>query len=156
MKVFIGPYEDDRKVDIQIDDYDVWSLDHTLGLIILPALKLLRDTKQGSPVIDKEELPEELVSYEKDDDWDGTDEHDHNIHKTWINVLNEMIFAFEIDDDFTNPIFYSDTEITEPGWKKHAIFGSTWWENKELREKALERRQRGLEFFGKYFQCLWD
>jgi len=47
MKVNIGPYNDDeiedfeRKIEVQVDDYDVWGLDHTLALIILPCLKKL-------------------------------------------------------------------------------------------------------------------
>ena len=39
MKVEIGPYEENRKVNVQIDEYDLWNLDHTLALIILPSLK---------------------------------------------------------------------------------------------------------------------
>ena len=41
MKVFIGPYTDDgeeQKTEIEIHEYDTWSMDHTLAPIILPML----------------------------------------------------------------------------------------------------------------------
>ena len=49
-----------RKIKIRIDKYDTWSMDHTLGMIILPMLKQLRDTKHGSPLVDSKDVPEEL------------------------------------------------------------------------------------------------
>ena len=51
---------------VKIDRYDTWSMDHTLADIILPMLKQLRDTKHGSPMVDVEDVPEELriVGYE--------------------------------------------------------------------------------------------
>jgi len=54
MKVMIGPYKDEgvRKVQVAIHDYDTWSADHTLSLIILPLLKRLKELKHGSPIVD--------------------------------------------------------------------------------------------------------
>ena len=51
MKVRLGPYKknSDRKIDVQIDRFDTYSLDHTLAYIILPALIQLRSTKMGVP-----------------------------------------------------------------------------------------------------------
>ena len=49
MKIKIGPYRKNRAYHIHIDDYDVWSLDHTLASIIHPALVRLKDTKHGYP-----------------------------------------------------------------------------------------------------------
>ena len=49
MKIKIGPYRKNRAYHIHIDDYDVWSLDHTLASIIHPALIRLKETKQGYP-----------------------------------------------------------------------------------------------------------
>ena len=102
-----------RKIKIHIDRWDTWSMDHTLGLIVLPMLKQLRDTKHGSPLVDAEDVPEELrmtgyddvssqfrLKFEDDeqfqkDSWEIT-------HRRWEWVLNEMIFAFEhlIDDSW--------------------------------------------------------
>jgi len=36
-----------RKIKIQIDPYDTWSMDHTLSLIIIPMLKQLKEAKRA-------------------------------------------------------------------------------------------------------------
>lgn len=70
MKIEIGPYSDkERKVDIHIDNYDTWSMDHTLSLIIVPMLIQLRDTNHGYP--------------------NGISEEE------WIDLQNKMIWSFE-------------------------------------------------------------
>ena len=46
-----------RKIKIHIDDYDTWSMDHTLALIILPMLKQLKATKHGSCFVNDEDVP---------------------------------------------------------------------------------------------------
>ena len=53
MKINIGPYPDNdeetRVIDIQIDKYDLWNMDHTLALIILPMLIEFRKGEIGCP-----------------------------------------------------------------------------------------------------------
>ena len=52
MKVNISKYpkgSGSRKVSVQIDSFDTWSLDHTLANIIYPALLQLKEQKQGVP-----------------------------------------------------------------------------------------------------------
>ena len=50
MKVQLGKYSKQfKKSKIQIDKFDVWSLDHTLAEIILPCLLQLKDVKHGLP-----------------------------------------------------------------------------------------------------------
>lgn len=42
MKAYIGRYpkgDKERKISIRIDPWDVWNMDHTLALIIVPMLK---------------------------------------------------------------------------------------------------------------------
>mgnify|MGYP001485994660 CR=1 FL=1 len=70
MKVLLGPYNNDtRTVEIQIDKYDTYSVDHTLSLIIVPLLIQLRDTNHGYP---------------------------SNLNeKSWIDIQNKMIWSFE-------------------------------------------------------------
>ena len=64
MFVKLGPPGRKNKAEtIVIDDYDVWNLDSTLALIIVPALKLLKKKKQGAPVVQNEDVPENPVSY---------------------------------------------------------------------------------------------
>jgi len=57
LKVNIGKFpkkfDAQRKVSVQIDDFDTWSLDHTLALIIHPALvKFKQDSLEtGHPCL---------------------------------------------------------------------------------------------------------
>lgn len=140
MKIEIGPYVDegDRLINIQIDKYDTWSMDHTLALIILPMLKQLKETKHGSPMVDLEDVPENL-RYTQTEDYDSqltfefyNDENaakiDCDIHRQWDWVLDEMIWAFEqktIDDQY---------------WT----------------DKHYDRMMNGFRLFGKYYEGLWD
>lgn len=72
MKVEIGPYTDndeqEREIKIHIDDYDIWSIDDTLALIIHPILVRFRENLNGHP----EYLPME----------------------EWEKILDKMIYAF--------------------------------------------------------------
>ena len=47
MKVNIGPYPKNstksRKISIHIDNYDIFNMDTTLALIIIPMLKMRKD-----------------------------------------------------------------------------------------------------------------
>jgi len=54
-----------RRVKVHIDSYDVWSADHTLAMIIHPVLVKLKETKHGSPVVDDEDVPENLRANKK-------------------------------------------------------------------------------------------
>ena len=127
-----------RKIKVRIDRYDTWSMDHTLGTIILPMLKQLKATKQGSGHVDDSDVPEELRSTAvapKENDWDTDD----NWHKRWDWVLDEMIWAFEqIVDDSKYDVFY-DNGYDAEGLKVHN-----------------ERINRGTTLFGKYYRGLWD
>ena len=132
-----------RKVKIRIDPYDTWSMDHTLGLIIVPMLKQLKETKHGSPFVDDADVPEELSSTSapaKENEWDLDDNH----HKRWEWVMDEMIWAFEqiVDDDHESQFF------------DHSV--KPYLYDKDGHVKHSERIQRGTILFGKYYQGLWD
>jgi hypothetical protein len=132
-----------RKVQIKIHDYDVWSMDSTLSLIILPMLKLLKEKKQGSPLVDDEDVPEELRSTsapaltEEEQRWGHVDA---NLHARWEWVLNEMIWAFENQDSEADAHFFEKSKPFDRA-------GYTAWQ---------ERKTRGFTLFGKYFEGLWD
>ena len=77
MKIKIGPFPNHRfyhnwlynwfgyspkqKTSIRIDNYDTWSMDHTLAPIILPMLVQLKATKHGAPMVDMEDVPREYT-----------------------------------------------------------------------------------------------
>ena len=57
-------YSPERKVSVKLDASDTWSMDDTLGHIILPMLYQLAKTKHGSPIVDDDDVPEALRSSE--------------------------------------------------------------------------------------------
>lgn len=157
MKVFIGPYQDDnspRQEDVMLDRWDTWNADHTIALIVAPLLQQIKLDKHGSPSVADEDVPEELRSTSappKKDEWDIDD----NWHKRWNWVLDEMIWAMteHIDKEGENK-FYDDSEVDEEAEINDQIA------NIIIDEEGLKaytnRKQRGFELFGKYFQGLWS
>jgi hypothetical protein len=141
-----------RKVKVRIDKYDTWNMDHTLALIILPMLKQLKATKHGSPYTDDEDVPEHLRSKANRNKMGDLDirnvesgDPDNTIHIRWEWVMNEMIYAFEmeLDEDW-------DLRIYE----KH---GNDWPPAALAERKVIQDRiANGFRLFGKYYQGLWD
>lgn len=116
-----------QKIKVKIDDYDIWSFDHTLAHIIHPALLKIREAKSGLPDIDNEDVPELLRIEEA-----------YCEHK-WNWVLNEMIWTFhEIANE--DPNAPDDTSR------------ANWLEDYKTYEA---RKQNGCRLFGKYYQTLW-
>lgn len=153
-----------RKVKVRVDYYDTWGMDSTISLIILPMLKQLKATKQGSPSVDDSDVPDELKSTNADPPMTDAQltmgDTDNNFHKRWEWVMGEMIWAFEqVNDDDADSQFHSDADPAkprdEPGISidesmkrgKFDMEGYTAWQN---------RKTRGLTLFGKYFEGLWD
>jgi hypothetical protein len=157
MKVDIGHYPENdipRVIDITIDPYDTWSMDHTLALIIAPMLKQLKATKHGAPLVDDEYVPEHLRSTaapSKEHEWDV----DTNYFKRWDYVLDEMIWAMEqiVDDNDENP-FYDMSEVNEEAEIMEQIEAIKC--DHEGLHKHHERIANGTKLFGIFFQSLWD
>jgi hypothetical protein len=151
-----------RKVKIRIDRHDTWSMDHDLSLIILPMLKQIQKSKQGSPCIDDEDVPEHLRSINsttKDNEWDS----DSLVHDRWNWVLSEMIWAFEqlVNEDseeqfHTGVIDYSFEK--QPDGHSIMVKGpnDTHVYDREGHKLFNERISNGLILFGKYYRGLWD
>jgi hypothetical protein len=157
MKVNIGPYPDDdtpRQVEITIDPYDSWNMDHTLALLIVPMLKQLKVTKHGAPLIADEYVPEHLRSTAaplKENEWYT----DNNHFKRWDYVLDEMIWAMEqIVSDNGEDQFFDHSEVNE----EVDIFEQL--AQIKCDYPALEahrmRVANGTKLFGIFFQNLWD
>jgi hypothetical protein len=164
-----------RKVEVRIDNYDVWSMDSTLTPIILPMLKKLKEVKHGSGFIELEDVPESMRCTDTEE-WDSQQVFEFyrepnlqnvkcDIHTRYEWVLDEMIWAFEQlnDDDWEDQYWITHPEIdfTEQPedegktskplrWK---VQGEADWEGMQ---KHRDRIQNGLRLFGKYFQTLWD
>lgn len=135
-----------RKINVHIDRYDAWSLDHTLALIICPALKELKRQHHGAPQVDVEDVPEELrPTPEELAAYNDNGATDSKFFKRWDWVLDEMIYAFEqhSQDDWTEKFY---TKLAEGGYSRDA----------EGFEKENERIANGRRLFAKYYENLWD
>lgn len=132
MKVRLGkPGRKNKANNVTIDNFDVWSLDHTLSTIIHPALIRLKETKHGYP-----ELWEDGMcyhhNYTRQLHFDFIDEEVETEYliKKWNDILDKMIYSFGsiIDED--------------------KLYGS-----KEVDWDAV---QEGLDLFAKHYTSLWD
>ena len=172
MKIKIGKYPTHRwyhnflyekfgignepKVSVHIDDFDTWSMDHTLSYIIDPMLKQLKLTKHGAPIVDNKDVPKELRS----------EPVKHDICPThfdkWDWVLDEMIFAFESKHNDWEEQFHSG-EIdrvfkTLPNGMTEWAEGPNHTFKIDMKgSKAYQKRiSNGFRLFGKYYENLWD
>jgi len=167
MKVLIGEFREDdldREIDVTIDDYDVWSLDHTLAYIIHPALILLKKKKNGGPKVDDEDVPEHLKSTSappKKNNWDTDD----NWFLRWDWIMDEMIWSFsqKLDDNHDAQFYSGDHDIQFVKSKEYPFYSEmvkgpndTFRIDMEGLEKHEARIQNGFRLFGKYYQALWD
>ena len=143
-----------RNVKVKLHKYDTWSADHTLALIVLPMLKQLKETKQGSPMVDNEDVPEHLRQIEQS--WEEVERSDENyerLHAAWEYVLDEMIWAFEMKakDDWEEP--YYGTWIKD---ESKPLGGYSVNTDYDGMQEAQKRISNGLRLFGRYYENLWD
>lgn len=147
-KYIVDPFNNwkGRKVKVKYHDYDTWSLDHTLALIILPGLKQLKAIQHGHPCDVNEDQ--------------------------WAEIMDKMIFAFdEIANDYpgeeafrSGTLDFSFVRANTKGEEDPE--GKVWvmkdgpnnnysvdWEGRKMYD---ERIQEGLTLFGKYYRSLWD
>ena len=148
-----------RKIQVRIDRYDTWSMDHTLAYIIVPMLEQLKETKHGAPFVDDKDVPKELKSTSappKENEWDT----DENHFKRWDYVLDEMIWAFKqkISDDSEHQ-FFTNTGKTKMVKEEDGNYRMVE-SGIDIDQKGLEAYQKrmsnGFRLFGKYYQNLWD
>ena len=157
MKVNIGTYKDkDRIIEIEIDDYDTWNLDHTFSLIAIPLLEKYKEDvlkDMFHPVLDSD------VHYLPDDD--NVAEEKNN---EWIDIIDKMIYAFkgiaDSPDFFVDYDSISHEEAKEKGYdlidgEDLRLDISPFYVDREAQRLHNDRVREGLELFGKYFRHLW-
>lgn len=158
-----------RKMEVRIDNYDVWSLDHTLAQIIHPALIKLKDQKHGYPMVEDSDVPKNLRSTSATpltDEQKDMHQWDDLAEARWEWVMDEMIHAFSQakrdnwDDDFMSGEHDMKSEEVEFEGKKYYQFvegpNSTFKYDAKGREKEYKRISNGLRLFAKYYFSLWD
>lgn len=112
---------------VKLNPSDTWSMDSTLGHIVLPMLIQLKKTKHGYPIVDPSDTPH-LPPAIKDivNPWD-----DPHAEARWNFVLDEMIWAFD---------YIVNVEDTET----------------DHNPVSYKRMKNGLRLFGTYYTNLWD
>jgi hypothetical protein len=179
MKINIGKYpksDKTRKVNIKIDRYDTYSMDHTLALIILPLLIQLKENKSGVPGsivsdVGGEDYSDQLCF----DFYSETHQESFDIAcNNWDTILDKMIWSFQqialedydklyhhgkpeydwvkTDSTYYNPVT-GKTEKTYQMVDKNP--NEHWYDfiGHALHEDLI---QEGLDLFGKYYRNLWD
>jgi hypothetical protein len=167
-------YHGKRQVKVRIDYWDTWSMDHTLGYIVLPMLKQLKATKHGSPMIDDADVPHlpkqgRASNESMQADLFDSDEHDQlcwkQYEERWEWVINEIIFAFESlvgnNEDWEDKYWTGESDIywdrLNDGMSemKRGPNDTREWD-KEGHTKEGERIRNGFRLFGTYYTALWD
>lgn len=164
-----------RKINVRIDNYDVWGADHTLGLIIAPTLKKLKEIQHGYPHVDNEDVPQELrfesTEAQQDSKWDGSVDDKHEARWAW--VLDEMIWTFEQyadPDEGENQFHHNPDQLDmvftplEDNPKLSSLDFNhqkdpskpAYWRDDEGLKRHHERKKNGLRLFAKYYDSLWD
>ena len=179
MKVNIGRYpkgNSKRRIKIEVDNFDSWSLDSTMSWIILPVLIQLKYSMQGVPADFTKAIGNDVdgnycFDFIKDDE----DEVFNKGCEAWETAIDKMIWSFyqlSLDDEFDSKYHHGRME-TE--WKEsdhtypNPITGKIektfemidknpddhWYDRvgHELHEKRI---QEGLDLFAKYYRALWD
>ena len=168
MKIEIGPYREDepsesleRKIEVHIDEYDTWSMDHTLSYIIAPMLKQLKATTHGAPYVDDEDVPEHLRSTAAKPKKDENDTDEFHFDR-WDWVLDEMIWAFEQHDNGDSK-FFDHTESEK--YREQYGDSDEFHFNEMIKLIKVDRdgldawhsrKNNAFKLFGKYYQSLWD
>lgn len=165
----------DRKVNVEIEKFDTWSLDHTLALIILPALIQLKETKHGVPADFANVGGEDFDDQESFEFYKETvnEAFDEKI-KEWDKILDKMIWSFQqlaledyeskyhhgeakydfvaTDKMYPNPV----TGKLEATYQMVDTNPEEHWYDHVGHKLHEDRIQEGLELFGKYYRALWD
>jgi len=156
-------WKESRRVKVELDPWDTWSMDHTLAEIVLPMLIQLKQTKHGAPNVDQEDVPEnlragklEIEQYEKDGTTDAL------FFKRWNWVLDEMIFAFNSKLSDWEERFHSGehdilwVELDEGMMEMQKGPNDTHEWDQEGHRTYQDRINNGFRLFGKYYNALWD
>ena len=159
-------WKESRRVKVELDPWDTWSMDHTLAEIVLPMLIQLKQTKHGAPNVDQEDVPEnlragklEIEQYNKDGTTDAL------FFKRWDWVVDEMIFAFNSKlEDWEDQFHSGEHDIL---WEPVEHNGEKMFEmqkgpndthewDHEGQQSYQDRINNGFRLFGKYYNALWD
>ena len=171
-----------RKNTIKIHNYDTWSMDKTLSLIVLPMLLQLKRTKHGSPEVDDEDLPELLQYTPEELEKIKNQEDVQKYWDRWDYIIDRMIYSFDYlaNDRETEKreefiTIKNDALFEKFGEKANTsldvmliqeknginfidqLNGSQYYSRDYEKLKEHEDYvDEGFKLFGKYYRNLWD
>lgn len=150
-----------RKISIHIDNYDVWGMDHTLALIIVPMLERLRDQKRGHPLVYDEDVPDNLKSTSAPpltEEEKRCGQMDAFAFDRWDWVLNEMIWAFtqHTDDDWEAQFYSGEHDFRFEDGEFKIGPNDTFKVDREGMGYHRLRMENGRRLFARYYESLWD
>lgn len=166
MKISMGKFlkHGERRVDIKIDNFDTWNLDHTMAMILYPALIQLKEVKHGVPSEFAEVGGEDWISQQSFDFYTETNAECFDLGVArWNETLDKMIWSFQqlCLDDYTDKYHHGEMKM---GWKETTNGMSEMvdenpsehWYDAVGAMLHEERIQEGLALFGKHYRSLWD
>ena len=141
---------------VQFSAKDTWDLDHSLSPVIHSALTKLREVILAEDFC---KCPSDF--FEETGDWDG--DCDRGYVK-WMEVLNEMIYAF--GNNAPDIMAYNLEYFEEPEHGEETKEGYFQWAMSPVNPEAHERytsdkaahekrKAKGLILFGTYYHTLW-
>lgn len=116
MKIDFGPYpkfDEIRKTNVIIDDYDHWSLDVDLAIIISALLKNFKDKTNGIPDVIYQQF--------------NNKENTNVMLEHWQSIIQSMIDAFDIIVESYNDYKKSDEIKVKEGLNNFVNYFSHLW-----------------------------
>ena len=179
MKAKLGKHpkgDSPRRVSIEVDNFDTWSMEHTVALLVLPMLIQLKNTMHGVP---GSFVNDEVEDYYAQKVFDFMQEDKDEVFvqgvKRWNDTLDKMIWSFQqlaLDDDYDSKYHHgkmktdwvpSEHKILNPVTGKMErtfemidLNPHEHWSDYVGHEMHNARIQEGLELFGKHLRDLWD
>lgn len=150
-----------RKINIRIDNYDVWGMDHTLALIIVPMLERLRHNMCSYPNVYDEDVPDNLKSTSAPpltEEQKRSGQLDEFAEDRWGWVLNEMIWAFtqHTDDDWEAQYYSGEHDFRLENGEFKIGPNDTFKVDREGMDYHRLRMENGRRLFARYYESLWD
>ena len=167
MKISMGkfPKSGERKIDIKIDNFDTWNLDHTMAMILYPALLQLKEIKHGLPSEFAEVGGEDWHNQQSFDFYSETTAECFALgEKRWGEVMDKMIWSFQqlALDNYDDKYHHGEMKM---GWTDMDSNGLSTMIDENPGEHWYDhvghllhhdRIQEGLDLFSKYYRNLWD
>jgi len=159
---FVNFFTNRRYTYIKIDDYDIWSLDHTLSMIILESLRKFKQSYIDSEVkgIPGPFLTDPEYENQMCFDFYQSAYNEQSDIDNWIRTLDKMIYSFDSIVNDGKSKFFDHSECTD---LHENMSGDEFTDsiNKIKVDKIgleihYQKVDEGLLLFSKYFKNLWD